>query len=128
MPGSSALKQAGPSDLEILLELNRNYIRSAEQSDVRWYGENLADDYLSTNPDGSLIDKPAFLARIARPYPGSNLEAVDVRVRILGEVALIHAGFRDRRPDGAVGKGQYTDTYARRDGRWLCVAAHFTRF
>ena len=128
MPVSSALKQTGASDLETLLELNRNYIRSAEQSDVRWYGENLAEDYLSTNPDGSLIDKPAFLARIARPYPGSHLEAVDVRVRIFGDVAIIHAGFRDRKPDGAVGKGQYTDLYARRDGRWLCVAAHFTRF
>ena len=125
---NAALKPAGANDLEVLQELNRNYLRSAEHSDVRWYAENLAEDYMSTNPDGSLIDKEAFLARIAKPYPSSNLEAVDVRIRILGEIAIIHAGFRDRKRDGAVGKGQYTDIYARRLGRWLCVAAHFTRF
>ena len=115
------------SDLETLQDLNRSYIRSAETSDVAWYAENLAEDYLASNPDGSLLDRAGFLARMARPYPGSQLEAVDVRIRILGEVALIHAGFRDKRPDGQTGRGRYTDIWARRQGRWLCVSAHFTR-
>jgi hypothetical protein len=98
---------AAARDLEILEELNRSYVRSAEFSDVRWYEEHLAEDFLSTNPDGSLVDRAAFLARMAGPYPGSNL--------------------RDTRPDGRIGEGRYTDIYARRGGRWLCVAAHFTR-
>jgi hypothetical protein len=115
-------------DLQALEELNRGYVRSAELSDVRWYEEHLAEDYLSTNPDGSLMDRAAFLARMARPYPGSNLEALDVRIRLLGDFALIHAGFRDTRPDGRVGEGRYTDIWARRGGRWLCIAAHFTRW
>jgi ketosteroid isomerase-like protein len=119
---------AATRDLQVLEELNRGYVRSAEFSDVRWYEEHLAEDYLSTNPDGSLVDRAAFLARMARPYPGSNLEALDVRIRLLGDVALIHAGFRDTRPDGRVGQGQYTDIWARRGGRWLCIAAHFTRW
>jgi ketosteroid isomerase-like protein len=127
---NTALTAAGATarDLEILEELNRGYIRSAEFSDVRWYEEHLAEDYLSTNPDGSLVDRAGFLARMTRPYPGSNLEALDVRIRLLGDVALIHAGFRDTRPDGRVGEGRYTDIWARREGRWLCVAAHFTRW
>jgi hypothetical protein len=115
-------------DLEVLEELNRGYIRSAEFSDVRWYAEHLAEDYLNTNPDGSLVDRAGFLARMTKPYPGSNLKALDVRIRLLGDVALIHAGFRDTRPDGRVGEGRYTDIWARRGGRWLCVAAHFTRW
>jgi hypothetical protein len=115
-------------DLQALEELNRGYVRSAELSDVRWYEEHLAEDYLSTNPDGSLMDRAAFLARMARPYPGSNLEALDVRIRLLGDFALIHAGFRDTRPDGRVGEGRYTDIWARRGGRWLCIAANFTRW
>src|SRR5262245_57154415 len=115
-------------DLEILLELNRNYVRSAEQSDVRWSYENLAEDFLSSSIDGTIVDRTAFLARMARPYPGSNLEALDVRIRIFGELALVHAGFRYTKPDGQTGSGRYTDTYARRHGRWLCVSAHFNRF
>ena len=122
-PDSSSAK-----DLEILEELNRNYVRSAEQSDVRWYSENLAEDFLSSSVDGSIVDRAAFLTRIARPYPGSNLEAVDVRIRFFGELALIHAGFSYRKPDGQMGVGRYTDVYARRQDRWLCVSAHFNRF
>jgi ketosteroid isomerase-like protein len=115
-------------DIEVLQELNRNYVRSAEESDVRWYGENLAEDFLSSSVDGSIIGKAAFLERIARKYPGSDLAAVDVRIRMLGEVALIHAGFRYTKPDGQAGSGRYTDIWARRNGRWLCVSAHFNRF
>jgi ketosteroid isomerase-like protein len=117
-----------PNDLEILEELNRNYVRSAETSDVRWYDEHLAEDFLASNPDGSIVDRAQFLSRMAGPYPGSQLEAVGVHIRILGDVALIHSGFRDTRPDGQTGLGRYTDVYARRQGRWLCVSAHFNRF
>lgn len=113
-------------DLETLRELNRNYIRAAAQSDVRWYADNLTEDYRATNPDGSFVDKAGFLARF-KGGPDKDYEAVDVNIRILGDVALVHSGFVDRRPDGTVGKGRYTDIYARRNGRWLCVCAHFVR-
>ena len=119
---------ARAKDREILEGLNRNYVRSAEQSDVRWYMENLAEDFLSSSVDGSIVDRTAFLSRIARPYPYSNPEAVDVRIRFFGELALVHARFKYRKPDGQMGSGRYTDVYARRQGRWLCVSAHFNRF
>jgi hypothetical protein len=116
------------TDREVLLELNRNYVRSALESDVRWYAENLSEDFYITAPDGALLDREAFLKRIANPYPGTHAEAVDVMVRILGDVAIIHSGYRDRRLTGEIGHGRYTDIYERRNGRWLCVAAHFMRF
>ena len=114
-------------DLTTLQELNRHYVRSAGESDVRWYADNLAEDYLSTNPDGSLSDRAAFLERMAAPYPNQDPEPVDVQIRILGDIALIHSGFRDRRPDGTIGKGRYTDIWARRNGKWVAVSAHVTR-
>ena len=116
------------NDHEVLLELNRNYVRSAQESDVRWYAENVSDDFYITAPDGALLNREEFLKRIANPYPGTDAEAVDVIVRILGNVAIIHSGFRDRRLTGETGYGRYTDIYERRNGRWLCVAAHFMRF
>jgi len=116
------------NDHEVLLELNRNYVRSSQESDVRWYAENVSDDFYITAPDGALLNREEFLKRIANPYPGTDAEAVDVIVRILGNVAIIHSGFRDRRLTGETGYGRYTDIYERRNGRWLCVAAHFMRF
>ena len=119
---------ANSADRDVLLELNRNYVRSALESDVRWYAENLSEDFYITAPDGALLNRDAFLKRIANPYPGTEAEAVDVMVRILGDVAIIHSGYRDRKLTGEFGYGRYTDIYERRNGRWLCVAAHFMRF
>ena len=116
------------ADYDVLLELNRNYVRSALESDVRWYSENLSEDFYITAPDGALLNREAFLKRIANPYPGTAAEAVDVMIRILGDTAIIHSGFRDKKLTGEIGHGRYTDIYERRNGRWLCVAAHFMRF
>jgi ketosteroid isomerase-like protein len=115
-------------DLARLRDLNTHYVRSAEEGDLDWYRANLADDYLCSTVDGQIADKESFLQRIGGGSPGAGMRAVDVRIRVLGEVALIHAGFRYRKPDGAEGTGRYTDIWARRDGRWLCVSAHFNRF
>ncbi len=122
------LEPVSTTDLEILEDLNRNYVRSALESDVRWYEANLAEDFLNASPDGSFTDKAGFLKRISRPYPGSEARAEDVRIRVLGDVALIHAGFRHRRADGREQAGRYLDVYARRGRHWLCVAAQFALF
>ena len=53
-----------------------------------------------SNPDGSLIDRAAFLKQTAVPVVISNLEARDVVVRIMGDVAIIHARTTYTRPDG----------------------------
>lgn len=118
---------ASDAQIGILQELNRGYIRSVQACDVRWFEEHLAEDFLNSNPDGSLVDRAGFLAQIARPTAISNLQAEEVRIRIIGEVAIIHAGTAYKRPDGQAAAGRYTDIWARRQGRWLCVAAHVTR-
>src|SRR5262245_30720494 len=120
-------KLASTSDLDTLLELNRDYIRSVQASDVKRFDEILADDFLCSHPDGSLVDRRRFLEQTAKPVGISNLEAHDVIVRVLGDVAIIHARTSYTRRDGEPGAGRYTDVWARRDGRWLAVSAHVTR-
>jgi hypothetical protein len=125
---ANALIEDVAEDINTLQLLNRGYVRAAETSDVKWYAEHLDEEYTSSNPDGSLVDRAGFLARIARPYPGSDLEARDVRIRVIGDLGIIQSGFRDRKPDGQVRNGCYTDVWSRRRGRWLCIAAHFVLF
>ena len=115
------------ADLDTLRRLNQNFVRSVEESDVAYFEEALAEDFLNSNPDGSLVDRAGFLAQIARPAMISNLEAHDVRIRIMGDIAIIHARTTYGKPDGHAGAGRYTDVWARRKGRWLCVSAHVTR-
>lgn len=114
-------------DTDTLRRLNEDFVRSVEMSDVRRFDEILAKDFLNSNPDGSLVDRKGFLAQIARPALISNLEAHDVRIRIMGDIAVIHARTTYRKPDGRAGAGRYTDVWARRQGGWLCVSAHVTR-
>jgi ketosteroid isomerase-like protein len=114
-------------DVEILEKLNKGYVDSVQKSDVRWFDEHLAEDFLNSNPDGSIVDRAGFLAQIAKPVAIKGLRPSDVRIRILGEIAIIHARTTYTRPDGQPGAGRYTDIWQRRDGRWQCVAAHVTR-
>jgi ketosteroid isomerase-like protein len=123
MPGATV----NATDLEILEQLNRDYITSVQASDVRRFDEILAEDFLCSNPDGTLVDRKAFLAQTARPVTIRNLEAQDVLIRLLGDVAIIHARTTYTLPDGRTASGRYTDVWARRDGRWLAVSAHVTR-
>jgi ketosteroid isomerase-like protein len=115
------------NDHDVLFELNRDYIRSVQTSDVRRFEEILADDFLCSNPDGSLVERKDFLKQTAVPVKISNLAAVDVNIRLMGDFAIIHARTTYRLPDGRPGGGRYTDVWARRSGRWLCVSAHVTR-
>jgi ketosteroid isomerase-like protein len=115
------------TDLDTLGALNRDYIASVQGGDVRRFQEILADDFLCSNPDASLVDKQQFLAQTARPVTISGLEAHEVKIRILGDVALIHARTRYTTATGEARNGRYTDVWAHRDGRWLCVSAHVTR-
>jgi len=118
---------ASKSDLERLLDLNRDYLRAVEASDAVRFNEMLAAEFFCSNPDGSLIDRKEFLERIKLPATISNLEASDVKVRIMGEFAIIHARTSFTMPDGRQGAGRYTDVWARQNGRWLAVSAHVTR-
>ena len=114
-------------ELDVLLRLNRDYIQSVQNSDVRRFDEILADDFLCSNPDGSLVDREAFLKQTAEPVAITNLEAHDVKVRLMGDFAIIHARTTYTRSDGRAGAGRYTDVWARRNGRWLAISAHVTR-
>jgi ketosteroid isomerase-like protein len=115
------------SDLDTLLALNRDYIRSVQHSDVERFDEILAEDFLCSLPDGSLIDRKRFLEQTAKPVTISDLEAHDVNVRLMGDFAIIHARTTYNLSDGRASSGRYTDVWARRNGRWLAVSAHVTR-
>jgi ketosteroid isomerase-like protein len=115
------------SDLDALTALNRDYIHSVQIGDVQRFEEILAEDFLCSNPDGSLVDKKQFLAQRARHVTISGLSVEDVRVRILGDVAITHARTSYTTSGGDQRNGRYTDVWSRRDGRWLAVSAHVTR-
>jgi hypothetical protein len=115
------------NDLDVLTKLNDDYIQSVQHSNVKRFDEILSDDFLCSNPDGTLIDRKAFLQQTAKPVTIRNLAAHDVNVRLMGDFAIIHARTSYVTANGAEGGGRYTDVWARRNGRWVAVSAHVTR-
>jgi hypothetical protein len=120
------------SDLEVLEQLNRDYIASVQNSDVARFDEILAGEFYCSNPDGTLVGRAAFLEQTARPVTISGLEARDVMIRLFGppgreNVAIIHARTAYKTADGEAKSGRYTDVWARQGGAWLAVSAHVTR-
>jgi ketosteroid isomerase-like protein len=115
------------SDVDVLMNLNREYIEAVKRSDVGWFREVLTDDFRCSLPDGSIIDRERFLDRAARPLDISNLEAHDIEIRVMGGAAIVHARTTFSCADGRPASGRYTDVWCRHDGRWFVAAAHFTR-
>jgi ketosteroid isomerase-like protein len=112
------------SDLEILTQLNADFLAAAQNGDVRRYEQILAEDFMASLPDFLLRDKKQFLDTMAAPRPFTELKADEVRIRLLGDFAIIHAHMTLRTADGVQRQGRYTDDWQRRDGEWLCVSAN----
>ena len=115
------------TDQATLDALNHEYIRSVSEADVRWFDANLSEDFVNSNPDCSLVDRAGFLAQIGRGSTVKDLAIEDVLIRVLGDVALIHARTTYTKADGQPGAGRYTDVWARSGDSWMCVAADVTR-
>ena len=115
------------NDLDELTKLNHDYVASVQNGDVKRFDEILAQDFYCTNPDKSLVDRAAFLKQTALPVKIRNLKADDVRIRILGDFAIIHAQTSYLDADGRQAHGRYTDCWARQNGKWLAVSAHVAR-
>jgi ketosteroid isomerase-like protein len=115
------------ADLDMLEKLNRDYISSVQNGDVRRFDEILATEFYCSNPDASLVDRTGFLKQTAQPVTISGLEARDVKIRLFGDVAIIHARTAYTTADGQAKSGRYTDVWARQNGTWLAVSAHVTR-
>ena len=56
----------------------------------------------------------------------SSFPVDKVTVRRFHHVALIHAENAYQLKDGRKGVSRYTDIWQKRDGRWLCIAAHIS--
>src|ERR1043165_4821561 len=115
------------NDIEELTALNRDYVASVQNCDVKRFDEILAPDFYCSNPDKSLVDRAPFLKQTARPIAIKNATANYGKMRVIGDFAIIHAATSYTMPDGQEAHGRYTDCWARQNGKWLAVSAHVSR-
>ena len=110
-------------DLAILEQLNLDYNHSDQASDAKRFSEFLAEDFIVQTP-GVTRSREEYLEYIAKPRLFKDLALREVKIRILGDVALIHGrATYTMIADGVDQEALYTDVYQKREGAWVCVSA-----
>jgi Domain of unknown function (DUF4440) len=107
--------------------LNEAYVKAALGSDAGWFQTHLADEFVCIESDGSVLDKPAFLAMVAQASDLATYRLEEVDVRFYGAVALVRCTGAWRAKNGTPGISRYIDVYARFGHVWKAVSAQITR-
>jgi len=110
-----------------LRQLNERYIEAYMRSDVGWYREHLADDFVCIESDGSILGKAEFLDQTAKGPDVAAYKLDEVHVRIYGVAALVQATGLFTLKNGSQGKSRYIDFYVRTGDEWKVVSAQITR-
>jgi hypothetical protein len=53
--------------VKTLTDMNAHYLCSAQNGDVKWYSEHLADDFRATLPDLKFRNKSEYMEMTAQP-------------------------------------------------------------
>jgi len=115
------------SDKIKLEQLNQEYVDAFMNSDVDWYQEHLADEFVCIESDGSVLNKQQFLANTAKGPDVADYKLEHVDVRTYGSAALVRATGLWTREDGSMGISRYVDVYVKKSEEWKTVSAQITR-
>ncbi len=90
----------------------------------------LADDFVMTVSEGDTLDKGAMIASVKhQSYKPTLLQSSNMAVRIHGSTAVITGLYHEKGTDKGKPydrRGRFTDTWIYEQGRWQCLASHFT--
>ena len=121
----------GSGDEQAIRQLDQQWVDAYLRRDAAALGRILADDWVQTNPDGSVGDKAQELADLGSgAIAFEAFETEDVRVRFFGEVALadgravVKGIFKGQ---DASGRYRFLDVYVKRGDQWQAVATMVTR-
>ena len=115
------------TDEQTLERLTWEYVNAFMNADVEWYRENLADEFVVIESDGSLFNKEQFLRNTLKGSDVADYKLHEVDIRVYGSAGLVRATGVWTRADGSMGMSRYTDVYVRDSGRWKTVSAQITR-
>ena len=114
-----------------LIKLEDGWAAALLKADVAHIDQILADEYLDTDESGTITTKAQDLANLkSGDLKFTVLVPDDYRVRVYGDAAVVMGrNTLQGQFKGADMSGQYrwTDTWAKREGRWLCVATHVSK-
>ena len=123
---SGLAAQAGTAEEAVIAGENQ-ILKSQQTNNADLAAPLLADKYVSTDQDGTvLVGKEANLAD-AKLTTFSSTDYTDMKVTVFGDAAGATGAFASKgtyKGKPFDDRGRFTDTWVKQNGKWLCVATH----
>jgi len=122
-------RQDAESIKKLLLKVERDWATALEKRDGKAIAALLANDFISVEPDGSLLNKEQYLeARVKdQELESSTLE--QMQVRVYGPTATVtglQTNQRKRKGEKVTERYRYVDVFILQDGAWKCISTQVT--
>jgi ketosteroid isomerase-like protein len=126
-----ALADEMQGDEQALRKIEEDWANALVKGDVAATQRFVSPDWVLTLPDGEVLTKAqadADLKSGAVKFESFKLD--ELKVRVYGDTAVVHGLETEKSTNkGKDTSGQYrfTDTFIKRDGRWMAVATHVSK-
>jgi ketosteroid isomerase-like protein len=126
---TAAWSQVGDTE-KAVADLEQTWLKSQQTNNPDLIVRHLADKFVETESDGTVIDKATAVA-MSKKMKYTSAENEDVKVTVFGNTAIATGGFKGKGTDS---EGKPFDTYERwtdtwvkmPNGEWQCVATQAT--
>ncbi|HKP87786.1 MAG TPA: nuclear transport factor 2 family protein [Blastocatellia bacterium] len=121
---STGAAQTG--DEQTIRQLVREWLDALVKNDLAALDRIIADDYVITTSDGSVLNKAQDLAPLKAGLKFESATTEDLKVRIYADAAIVtgvgvfKGSFNGR---AFSVRERFTDTWLKRGGRWQAVAS-----
>lgn len=116
---------------QALMHIEQEMVDALLKGDVSANERYLADTYIFTDPDGTVMDKTRMVADLKSgdlKFESSKVD--DMKVQGFGNAAVVTYGTTDKgtyKGKDLSGRYRWTDVFVKRNGRWQIVATQGTR-
>lgn len=122
---------ANAESIDQIKKLNREWMASYVKRDTAFLERHLSEDYVSTFPDGTVLNKRGEIdALTSGTVALMKMEPLEMNARVYGDTAvitgqsLIEATVNGQDTSGAY---RFTDVWVKQGDRWQAVASQVTR-
>ena len=110
-----------------IIALENLWNQTQQSHDAGAMANMLDEDFVLTDYDGSVISKAQFLESIRDPSVQLSLEvSSDMKLHPHGNTVVVTGATREkgtRNSKAFEHNGRFTDTWLKKEGRWLCIAS-----
>ena len=111
-----------------ILALENAWNQAELQHDPGALDQILTDDFVITEPDGTLQTKREHMAFTKdKSYHYDLLVSEDFRIRVYGTVGVVTGTYHEKgryKGKSFDRRGRFTDTWIKLNGTWHCVTSH----